>query len=206
MSRLSPTPTVHPSAVLRDCTLGAWTEVAANCRLSDIVLGDYSYVMEGTQAIHTVIGKFCSVAAGARLNPGNHPLERPTSHHLTYRAADYGLGENDDAFFEGRRAQPVTLGHDVWIGHGVTVLPGVSIGSGAAVGAGAVVTRDVAPYTVVAGVPARPLRTRFDPDTAARLQATAWWDWTHGELAARLPDLRDDVQAFLAKHGEERRG
>jgi hypothetical protein len=95
----------------------------------------------------------------------------------------------------------VTLGHDIWIGHGVTLLVGVSIGTGAVVGAGAVVSRDVAPYSIVAGVPARPIRERFPAAIAARLQALAWWDWPHDKLRAALPDFRKlSVEAFLEKH------
>jgi hypothetical protein len=96
----------------------------------------------------------------------------------------------------------VTLGHDIWLGHGVTLLAGVTIGSGAVVGAGAVVSRDVAPYSIVAGVPARPIRDRFPPAVAERLQALAWWDWSHAQLRQALPDFRQlSVEAFLEQYG-----
>ncbi len=81
-------------------------------------------------------------------------------------------------FFDWRRSHRVTLGQDVWIGHGAIVLPGVSIGTGAAVGAGAVVTRkDVPPFAIAVGVPARVLRLRFASEIVAALQRIAWWDW-----------------------------
>ena len=85
---------------------------------------------------------------------------------------------------------------------GSTILPGVTVGDGAAVGAGAVVSKDVAPYTIVAGVPAKPIRERFDRRTAERYQALAWWDWDHARLRAALDDFRDlEAQAFLEKYG-----
>ena len=84
-----------------------------------------------------------------------------------------------------RRSKRVTIGHDTWLGHGSTILPGVTVGDGAAVGAGAVVSKDVAPYTIVAGVPAKPIRERFDRKTAERYQALAWWDWDHAQAARR---------------------
>jgi hypothetical protein len=114
----------------------------------------------------------------------------------------YDLGEDDPAVFDWRADQPVEVGHDVWLGHGATVLPGVSVGTGAVVGAGAVVTEDVPPYTVVAGVPAEPIRRRFPEDVAARVAATEWWDWDHETLRARLEDLRD-LDSFLAKYAPE---
>jgi carbonic anhydrase/acetyltransferase-like protein (isoleucine patch superfamily) len=90
----------------------------------------------------------------------------------------------------------------VWIGHGAIVLPGVTVGDGAVVAAGAVVTRNVEPYTIVAGVPARPIKRRFEPALAARLQALAWWDWPHDMLEASVEDFRAlTPEAFVAKYG-----
>ena len=95
----------------------------------------------------------------------------------------------------------MTIGHDVWIGHGAIVLPGRSIGTGAVIAAGAIVTKDVAPYTIVAGNPARMVRLRFPEAIAARLQALAWWDWPHERLHAALRDFRTlSVEAFLDRY------
>lgn len=102
-------------------------------------------------------------------------------------------------FFAWRRADAITVGHDAWIGHGATVLPGVTVGDGAVVGAGAVITKDVAPYTIVVGVPARPIRER---KTAERFQPVAWGDWDHARLRAALDDFRTlSAETFLEKYG-----
>lgn len=200
---LSETPRIDPTAHVRESTLGAWTAVGARTTMAETEFGDYSYVVNDSSIIYARIGKFCSIAAHTRLNPGNHPLDRAALHHFTYRSLSYQLGEDDDAaFFDWRRQHAVTLGNDVWIGHGAIVLPGVSIGDGAAIAAGAVVRRDVAPFTVVGGVPARPIRQRFDARTSERLQALAWWDWPRERLRTALQDFRRlDVQAFLERHG-----
>ncbi len=93
------------------------------------------------------------------------------------------------------------LGPDCWIGHGAIIRPDVVIGAGAVVAAGAVVTRDVAPYVIVAGVPAKPLRERFSRGIADRLLALAWWDWPHDKLRAALDDFRAlPAEAFLEQY------
>jgi phosphonate metabolism protein (transferase hexapeptide repeat family) len=196
---LGPDPTLHDPVSITESELGDWTELRQQARLNESAVGNYSYLMERVQLDYTILGKFCSVAAAARLGPANHPIERPTAHHFTYRAAIYELGTDDESIFARRADQPVEVGHDVWIGHGAVVLPGVTVGNGAVVGAGAVVAEDVAPYTVVAGVPAEPVRRRFPEDVAARIEATGWWHWDHATLAERLDAFRD-LDTFLSRH------
>ncbi|MHC1548624.1 DapH/DapD/GlmU-related protein [Phyllobacterium sp. K27] len=203
MSRLSEIPFVHETATVHDSSLGRYTEVSERCRISEATLGDYSYIMQDGAVWCAKIGKFANIAASVRINATNHPTWRPTLHHFTYRSAEYWDDAGvDDEFFEWRRSNLVTIGHDVWIGHGSTILPGVTVGDGAVIGAGAVVSKDVAPYTIVGGVPAKKIRDRFDSNTAERLQILAWWDWDHAKLRAALDDFRKlEIQEFLEKHG-----
>lgn len=204
---LSEAPNVHREAeVASDCTLGRWTEVGRRTQMKASTLGDYSYITEDGHVMATRIGKFCSIANGVRLNPGNHPTWRASQHHAFYRSAAYELGEDDSEFFDWRQSNPVTIGHDVWIGHGVTVTAGVTIGTGAAIGAGAVVTKDVAPYTIVGGVPARVLKRRFTPEQGEALMDIAWWDWSHEQLRRALDDIRQlSIDDFIAVHRQTNR-
>jgi len=199
---LSLTPLIHPSASLQDSRLGAYTEVGARTILTEVTMDDYSYVVNDSQITYTSIGKFCSIAAMIRINPGNHPMHRATQAHFTYRSSAYFPGEADDAeFFAWRRKHHVQIGHDVWIGHGAIILPGRNVGTGAVIAAGAIVTKDVPAYTIVAGNPARIVRRRFDERVSERLTALAWWDWSHDKLRTALPDFRNlGVEAFLDKY------
>ncbi len=193
-------PVIDPTARVRESVIGPWTWIGPHCSIVESTIGDYSYTAGDVSIIYSEVGKFCSIASHTAINPGNHPMERVTQHHMTYRRIQYGFAETDDAaFFDWRRADKVTIGHDVWIGHGATILAGHSVGHGAVVGAGAVVTKDVPPYTIVVGVPARPLRLRFPKPIAEQLLKIAWWDWPRELLEERFTEL-NDVEAFVAKY------
>lgn len=201
-TRLSEAPLVHPTAAVNGCTIGRYTEIAERCTVTDSSLGDYSYMMRECEVWTASIGKFVNMASHVRLNATNHPVWRATLHHFTYRAGDYWQdASHEKDFFDWRRQQAVTIGHDVWIGHGATVLPGVMVGNGAVIGAGAVVSKDVAPYSLVGGVPARLIRERFDAATGARLNRLAWWDWSHAALRDALDDFRAlSIDEFLMRY------
>lgn len=200
--RLGEAPEIDPSAVVRDSEFGRYTYLGPRSQVMHSNIGDYGYAMGDNQIAHARIGKFCNIATGVRINPSNHPWWRATLHHFTYRSASYGFGLPDDAaIFDWRREDAVSIGPDVWIGHNAIVMPGVSVGAGAAIGSAAVVTSDVPPYAIAAGVPARVVRMRCDADTIERLLRIAWWDWSHAALDAALADFRGlDAAGFAAKY------
>jgi phosphonate metabolism protein (transferase hexapeptide repeat family) len=188
---------------VRDTVLGRFTEIKEHVAIAESMLGDYSYVERAAEIIYADIGKFTAIASLARINALEHPIERVSQHKITYRPNEYFTGAKlDKDFRERRRQSRVTIGHDCWIGHGAVVMPGISVGHGAVVAAGAVVTEDVEPYAIVAGVPARFLRWRFEEDVRARLLKLCWWDWSAERLASAVAEMQAlSASAFLEKHG-----
>ncbi|MCG7309830.1 chloramphenicol acetyltransferase [Brachybacterium sp. ACRRE] len=190
---------MHPSAQVHDSRLGLFTDVGEGPRLLEVSLDDYSYCDRFADLAHVDVGRFSNIASFVRVGATDHPLDRASLHHFLYRSTRYWAEESDDEeFFERRRARRARIGHDTWLGHASQVKPEVTVGDGAVVASGAIVTRDVPPYTIVAGVPARVIRRRVEPGLAERLQRLAWWDWDHATLRERLPDFRRmGVEEFL---------
>ena len=203
MPRLSATdPFIHPDCDITDSTFGAYVEIGRASRLNNATFGDYAYCDRYADIANARIGKFANIAAFSRIGATDHPLDTAACHHFLYRSADYWDDTTrDEAFFEHRQSRIACVGHDTWIGAGAMIKPEVTLGDGAVVAAGAVVTKDVDPYTIVAGTPAKPLRLRQPRNIADRLIALAWWDWEHDALRAALDDFRAmKAEAFLEKY------
>ena len=138
-----------------------------------------------------VIGRFCSIACGAKFlfTSANHAMKSLSTYPFPIFFEEWGLNRADVASAWDNRGD-IVIGSDVWIGYEAAVLSGVTIGDGAIIGARAVVIKDVPPYTIVCGVPARHIRRRFDEETIARLMALRWWEWPYERIKENLPAIQ----------------
>lgn len=136
------------------------------------------------------IGKFCSIACGAKFlfNCANHSLRSLSTYTFPLFYDEWELDKADVASAWDNKGD-IVIGNDVWIGFEAVIMAGVHIGNGAIIGARAVVTKDVAPYTIVGGVPARAIRKRFDDVTISRLESLRWWDWSKERIRRELPGI-----------------
>lgn len=155
-----------------------------------VSIGRYSYgdiLRPGLMPPGSEVGAYCSVGTGLIVRRRDHPVNRISQSPLFY---NHALGLTHGDTIPRDRDNPLTIGHDVWIGDRVTILSGCArIGNGAVIAAGAVVTRDVAAYTIVGGVPARRIRERFAPEVASRIEATRWWKLPLADVLRIAPDL-----------------
>ncbi len=195
-------PYLHDGVQLNEVSFGRYTEIGKGSRLSFSDIGDYSYCDRYADIANTQVGKFANIASYTRIGASDHPLHTVACHHFLYRSADYfDDAEFDEQFFVHRKSRRATIGNDTWIGHGAQIKPEITLGDGAVVASGSVVTKDVAPYTIVAGVPATILRLRQPIAIAERIINLAWWDWSHDELRAGLDDFRTlKAEQFLEKY------
>lgn len=157
----------------------------------------YHYPVNGDRLI---IGRFCSIACGARFlfTSGNHALKSLSTYTFPIFFDEWGLDAKNIRDAWDNKGDTV-IGNDVWIGYEAIIMPGVKIGDGAIVGTRAVVTGDVPPYTIVGGVPARPIRKRFDDETIRRLEALRWWDWDEEKLRRNLSAIQSGDLAALER-------
>ena len=148
----------------------------------------YHYPVNGDRL---KIGKFCSIACGAKFlfTSGNHSMQSLSTYTFPIFHEEWGLDAKDIRSAWDNKGD-IVIGNDVWIGYEAVILSGVTVGDGAIVGARAVVTKDVPPYTIVAGVPAHPIRKRFDEEVIAKLQALRWWDWDEEKIKRCIPAIQ----------------
>ena len=183
----------RPSAI-RGSEIHRTARVGNGAQIVNCKIGKYSYVY-GSSVCEAEIGAFCSIAAGTSIGGGSHPTDWVSSSPVFYRGKNVlntNFSQNEYPEFK-----KTVIGHDVWIGAKCLIKGGVTIGTGAVIGMGSVVTKDVPPYEIWAGNPARPIRKRFDDETIEALLASKWWELPDEQLAA-CGDLFSDPQKLLA--------
>lgn len=148
-----------------------------------------------------VIGKFCSIACGAKFlfNSANHTQTSLSTYPFAIFFDEWGLRMQDVADAWDNKGD-IVIGSDVWIGYEAVILSGVTVGHGAIIGTRAVVTKDVPPYTIVGGVPAKPIRKRFADDVIEKLLALRWWDWPAEKIRQCLPYIQSGRADQLPGH------
>lgn len=154
----------------------------------------YHYPINGDRLL---IGKFCSIACGAKFlfNSANHRLQSLSTYPFPLFGDDWGHGMHPTEAWDHRG--DIVIGSDVWIGYEAVVLAGVTIGDGAIVGTRALVTKDIPPYTIVGGVPAKTLRKRFSDEVIVKLLRMRWWDWPEERIARGLRSIQSgDLSAL----------
>ncbi|MEO7797920.1 MAG: CatB-related O-acetyltransferase [Opitutaceae bacterium] len=183
------------------CALAEHVAVQPKCVLTKSSIGRYSYVGRETSLNEVNIGSFASIGPRTSLGYGEHPSHLISTAPIFYSTRRQ-CGMTFAAADHFAERKPIVLGHDVWLGAHVFVRDGVTIGHGAIVAAGSVVTKDVPPYAIVGGVPAKLIRFRFSEDEIARMLALRWWDWDEQRLRASQPwFVQTDVAAFLKNTG-----
>ncbi len=145
-----------------------------------------------------IIGKFCSIACGAKFifNSANHNMTSLSTYPFPLFFEEWGLEKNKVTEAWDNKGN-IIVGNDVWIGYKAIILSGVTIGDGAIIGTGAVVTKDVAPYTIVGGVPAKPIRKRFDDETISKLLKIKWWDWSEEMITQNMQAIKSGNIEYL---------
>ncbi len=177
--------------------------IGLETKLENVSMGYGSYIANQSELSQCRIGRYCSIGSHVRLIIGKHPSKGFVSTHPAFFSVDhlcklcYVKSQKFDEFaYIDAEKNNVAIGNDVWIGDGVSILGGIQIGDGAIVAAGAVVVKDVEPYTIVGGVPAKTIRKRFTEEQIRQLEKIQWWNHDEAWLREKA-DLFEDVEVFL---------
>lgn len=163
-------------SVVHNCSFGKYNVIGDHVSLTNVVMGDLSYVVAGASIKNTEIGKFCSIGPGCTVGLGKHPSRQFVSTHPAFFST---LKQSQISFVNKsyfQEFEKIKIGNDVWIGANVTVVDGVKISDGVIVAAGAIVTKDIPPYAIVGGNPAKIIRYRFEAEEIEYLKKIKWWD------------------------------
>jgi acetyltransferase-like isoleucine patch superfamily enzyme len=179
--------------------------IGRECLIEESKIGAYTYVSDRTKIFRAEIGKFCSIGPGCRIGLGIHP-----TNHISTSPAFFSTMERVGVTFSSvdllQENKEIMIGNDVWVGANAIILDGIAVGSGSIVGAGSVVTRDVAPYTFVGGVPAIAKKKRFSDEQIERLLQSRWWDWSTDKLRKHAPGFADAsrfIEEVLMRNEDE---
>lgn len=188
-----------PLARIEESHVSNKAKIYRFAKLDNAKIGDFSYIGPSARVIHATIGKYCSIAGEACVGMGSHPIDYVSSSPI-FISKRNGTGfswVNDSHFDEYK---PVEIGNDVWIGSRAMVMGGLRIGDGAVIAAGAIVTKDVPPYAVVGGVPAKIIKYRFDEQTIKKLEKLQWWNLPIEELRKKIACFQNtDMEGNLKK-------
>ena len=185
---------------ITNCKFNNYNTIYKYARLLNSEIGDYSYVARNSQIYNTKIGKFTCIGPNVNTGMGAHPSsEYVSSHPLFYSTLGQasGLTIVDKTLFE---EHPTTeIGNDVWIGNNVNIKYGIKIGDGAIIGTGALVTKDVEPYSIVGGVPAKLIKYRFSENEIKNLQELKWWNNDLQWIKENKHEFKN-IKKFIEKH------
>ena len=188
--RTGDTQTVYLNAVVKDPSIEVGDYTIYNDFVSNPLLFEQNNVLYHYPINHErlIIGKFCSIACGTKFlfSGANHTLRSLSTYTFPLFYEDWNLEKSNVSDTWDNKGD-IVIGNDVWIGYEAIIMAGVHIGNGAIIATRAVVTKDVPPYTIVGGIPAKPIRRRFNDDTIQKLEILKWWDWSIEKIRQKLP-------------------